>query len=235
MTRTELLAVLEHLEPAIAALESRVVPSSFDPDDPEMRAVPLPLKWRWVSCEALFAAWQPRIVMSRLPIFLQVEPLLYAACQTVGAPIALNEPQNMPVGRSIIEQADVDTLVTTVEDASVFSAHLAGAGAQLPRRWLLIESVRKPKELPAVLKRRQIAVAREMHLFPGVPVLAQCLALSAQKKSLYHAPAGCDVRPGAPALVSVEGLPFEVRELELPISLHHEAPCACGREMFAAS
>src|SRR6185369_8776282 len=111
MTLAEFHTLLATMEPTIPAMNCRVVPSSFDPDDPALLAVPRPLEAAWPSVEAALRHFGSRAVMMRLPLFWQAEPLLHAACRAAGAPIFVNEPENMPLGAAALQNG-VDTVVT---------------------------------------------------------------------------------------------------------------------------
>src|SRR3989338_10070080 len=91
------LKQLKNIQGAIPSMRCNVVPSSFYPDDASMLAFPLPLSWQWSSCEKFLRERTSRSVMTRLPLFWQLEVLLHDACKAVGAPLFIRNPENMPV------------------------------------------------------------------------------------------------------------------------------------------
>lgn len=213
MTLADFYKILADIEPKIPDMACRVVPSSFNPDDPQLRAVPRPLEASWPSAEAILKAFGVRAVMMRLPLFWQTEPLLHAACRAAGAPIFTNDPENMPLGAAALSNG-VDTVVTTAADAAAFAGYLAEKHTPLPPFWIIVHQADAPRwEVPTML--RGVKVAQEVHLFPGVPVLVQCPALVG--KNRYHF---SDIH-------SQEPLPLS--ELELPFVLKDCGTCVCGK------
>lgn len=145
----------------------RFLPNSFDPDDPDMNGIPVPLDWRWNSVEHTFKTWGVRGVMMRLPLFWQLEVPLFHACQNAGAFLFANDIGNMPLGAVAMRIAEIDTVVTNLEDACTFVPYLLEHGAPLPRHWVIVrnqENAHHP--LPSAMAK--LSVYEEVHSSPGI-------------------------------------------------------------------
>ena len=229
-----LLAILETAEPRIPDNGCAVAPTSFDPDDPELRAFPRPLNWRWTSCELALRAFKSSGIMMRLPLFWQVEPALFAAGQAAGAPIFVNDQGNMPVGAAAIRTASMDTVVTDTEDAQRFSSYLLKRGAQFPAAWIVVHPISQTAwAIPAPLRRGAAHVAQEVHLFPGVPVLEQCEKLAARKEPVFHLSESYlfEVEGGATYLTSIGDDPLPLFRYALPVTIAQGERCSCGKKV----
>jgi hypothetical protein len=146
----------------------RIGPSSFDPSDPKLTALPLPSGWRWSTLEAALSRFESKFLLSRLPLFWQIESPLDDVCRSVGVTVFHNEVENMPVGAAAIRSAEIDTVLTTSEDAHGFVAYLFEKGVPIPRNWFIIHPG-IVHDLPAKLKERSFVVVEEMHDRPGSP------------------------------------------------------------------
>lgn len=209
----------------------RVVPTSFDPDDPDLRAFPRLLSWQWSSCEDALKRFAPRVVMMRLPLFWQVEPLLHAACRSVPAPIFVNDADNMPVGEAAIRLAYVDTVVTDTADAFKFSSFLSDKKTW-SKSWLIIHRPDSSWDIPPSLGDAQ--VAQEVHIFPGVPLLIQCADLANVRSSaLFHGSLEfkMDILTDRIAITGSNEDPVPLTNLEIPLRLKRNGVCACGEEI----
>ncbi|OGG56912.1 hypothetical protein A3D71_00295 [Candidatus Kaiserbacteria bacterium RIFCSPHIGHO2_02_FULL_55_20] len=229
-----LLTILEIAEPRIPDNACEVVPTSFNPDDPKLRAFPRPLNWRWTSCELALRAFKSSGIMMRLPLFWQVEPALFAAGQAAGAPIFVNDQGNMPVGAAAIRTASMDTVVTDTEDAQRFSSYLLKRGAQFPAAWIIVHPIlQKAWTIPAPLRSGTAHVAQEVHLFPGVPVLEQCEKLAARKEPVFHLSESYlfEVEGGATYLTSIGDDPLPLFRYALPVTIAQGERCSCGKKV----
>lgn len=233
MKKEDLLRILASVEARLPAMPCRLVPTSFDPDDPDLHAFPRSINWRWASCErALRALGAARGVMMRLPLFWQVEVPLHAACRAVGIPIFVNEPENMPVGGAAIQNADVDAVITDRADAQLFAAYLAERGIRGPRLWIVIHRADDASwDVPAVLHQENQRVAEEVHLFPGVPILEQCALLMNFGAPLFHLSGGYSMEEvdGSALLSGAEDDPLPLLRFELPWKLSRAGICSCGK------
>lgn len=219
MADTELRTRLDAIEPHIQEMDCFVVPSTFDPDDVELRAFPIPNSWKWSSCEEMLKAFKSRVVMMRLPLFWQLEPALYEACQAAHATIFINEPENMPMGAEAIRQGEVDTIVTTAADAAAFSAYLLEKKLHSSCNWIIVHRAEEAWNIPAILQIADTRVAQEVHLLPGAVALYQCPALAEAKTAAFHI---CEyTNPLVP--------------LEIPFELTSREKCSCGETVYGRS
>ncbi len=234
MTPSELRDRLSVFETKLKEVSCRVVPTSFDPNDPDLRAFPRPLSWKWSSCEDALKRFAPRVVMMRLPLFWQVEPLLHEACRAVPAPIFVNDADNMPVGEAAIRLAYVDTVVTDTSDSFAFSSFLSEKKT-LPKSWIIIHRPDSTWDIPTPLRdARETRVAQEVHVFPGVPILHQCAELSEKKEPAFHASAEfqIEVEKDRIYISGSTSDPFPLSRLEIPLALRETGLCPCGKKIF---
>lgn len=78
----------------------------------------------------------------------------------------------MPVGGAAIRSADIDTVLTTAEDARAFVTFLEEKSIPIPRNWFLIHPASSPNQsLPAALRETSFNIAEEVHEYPGCPKL----------------------------------------------------------------
>lgn len=237
-TRTShamLLKILESIEPKIPGVPRQLVPTSFDPADPELRAFPRPLGWHWTSAERMLRAFGSHGIMMRLPLFWQLEPALFAAGQAAGAPIFVNDQDNMPVGAAAIKTASMDTVITDTQDAFRFSSYLSETGAQFPTAWIIVHpALLDVWEVPAPLREAGARVAQEVHLFPGVPFLEQCEFLAANKDPAFHTSEVYTVETEGDGtyLTSAGDDPLPLFRYELRRTLTESGECACGKRVF---
>lgn len=146
----------------------RFSPSSFDPDDPGLTGIACPPGWQWESCEAALRDFGSKFLLSRLPLFWQIEAPLNDACRRAGVTVFHNEIDNMPVGAAAIRSAKIDTVLTTADDAHEFVAYLFEKGIPIPRNWFVIHEGLK-RDVPTKLRETSFTLAEEVHEYPGVP------------------------------------------------------------------
>jgi len=190
----------------------RFVPSSFDPADPDFRAIERGGYEVWHSLARLIASAKVRGVMTRLPPFWQAMSPLHAACRERGVPLFLNDIANMPVGGLALKLGVVDAVVAEASDAMRFAEHCADAGVPAPVLWLIVHPASAPEWQPLRSReKKEGLVAHEVHLFPGVPVLEQCEHLAAADEPRFHR--------------------VEPQEDEaLPFRLAQDGTCPCGKD-----
>ncbi len=230
------LELLKIIEGQIPGMNCRVMPSSFDPDDQNLLAYPYYLSPRWDSCEKALRAFGARGVMMRLPLFWQTESLLHHACRAVSAFIFINESTNMPVGALALREGEVNTIVTDINDALVFSSYLRDKKFPLNQAWIIVHQLTNDiVAIPEVLMKKEVYVAQEVHIFPGVPLLEQCSKLWEKKSPLFHLSdsyRGEETETGF-VVTSTEDVPFPFFRYELPRSIHEKEKCECGKTIFA--
>ncbi len=234
-TPEKFLELLKDIEDKIPEMNCRVMPSSFDPDDQNLLAYPYYLSPRWDSCEKALRAFGARGVMMRLPLFWQTESLLHSACRAAGAFIFINEPENMPVGALALREGEVNTIVTDINDVFVFSSYLRDNKFPLNQTWIIVHPLKnKIGTIPEVLMKKEVLVAQEVHLFPGVPILEQCSTLWKEKKLLFHL---LDLyviekKDNKSLLSNISDSPFSFFRYELPLHLNEAGRCGCGKDIF---
>ncbi len=173
-----LRAIIEAIPLDLSSLPCRIVPSSFNPDDPDLRALPIPLSWHWTSCERMLAHFQAELVMILLPLFWQLTAPLQAAIRSAGAAAYIGDPENMPVNEAAV-RAGFDTVVISASDAPRFAAYLTREQAPFPTSWLVIHLPDATTwDIPQPLLKSACNIAQEVHLFPGFPLLHQSPELS---------------------------------------------------------
>ena len=144
----------------------RYVPSSFDPNDADMRAITIAADWNWPTCAQALKKSGSVGVMMRLPLFWQLEVPLFHACKEAGAFLFVCEPQNMPFGAAALRDASIDTVVTDLNDALAFAQFLAARPQPLPPNWLIIRRADQQEALPVAFA--SVHVVEESHSSPGV-------------------------------------------------------------------
>ncbi len=238
MEESEFLELLATIQHRIPEMDSRVMPSSFNPDDPTLCAFPYHKIAGWSSCERLLRDSGAHGVMMRLPLFWQIEPSLFAACHAAGALIFINDADNMPLGAAAVHIAQIDTVVTDSDDAHKFSNYLLEKKSGMAKTWIMVHTPHKDiTPVPQALKATHVRVAQEIHVFPGVPVLEQCALLEKKKEALFHVSDSYEYEKtkDALALTSNDVMPLPFLRFELPLSLHEEGQCGCGKTIFVAT
>ncbi len=224
--RAQWLNTLQQLESEGSKEITRTLSSSFNPDNEELHAVPRPRTHAWPSiAEALRSAGCSG-VMTRLPLFWQVEAPLFEAARDAQAFIFVNEADNMPLGMASLQQAHVDAVIATAEDANrFFSFLLTSKATRLPHVWIAIH----PIESMQAVTPRPGTVFQELHILPGLPAFTQCShTASVPTRAHFHLAEQCALTEEG-LLVKSEEFPF-VYPSTLPVT--KDGACACGKELF---
>ncbi len=236
MPSSEFMLLLMAIQERISGMNVRAIPSSFNPDDPTLMAFPHTAKLGWNSCERAIRKSVSHGVLSRVPLFWQTEPNLFAACQKAGALVLINDIGNMPLGAAAIRDAEIDAIVTDSNDALTFSSYLAKSGVPLGRLWIIVHSPDSTVwELPGTLRDNPVKVAQEIHLFPGVTVLEQCSVLQNKKESHFHVSDGYESEHDGDVLIlsGCEDAPLPLLRYELPMPMQIRKVCTCGKTVFS--
>lgn len=172
-----------------------------------------------------------RGILMRLPLFWQLESPLYTACRATGAPLFVNDQGNMPVGDAALRLAELDTVVTGAADATMFSSYLSEHGTPLPMWFIIHPLPSEPWDIPPALKKNDVRVAQEVHLFPGVPLLEQCPSLADNKEPVFHASGSYAIEySDAKTLISsIKDDLASLKRYELPVQLKEDGTCPCGK------
>ena len=234
MTPAEIESQLRKNEQHLAHSKSRLIPASFNPSESDMSACPIPADLGWDSCKNHFKHFNIVGVMMRLPLFWQMETPLQSAAREAGAFIFVNDRANMPLGQTALDIANIGAIVTDYPDALTFSAYLNEHNKPGPALWVIIHSLENALlPLPGTIPGKSIA--REVHIFPGLPMLVQCPNLIDKKTSDFHiAPLFWhDAARGSHVLSTRAGLPFST--VTLPFTITETDICPCGMRVLKIS
>lgn len=238
MPASEFLELLGAIQGRIPGMDSRVMPSSFNPDDPALCAFPYHKTAGWNSCERVLRDSSTHGVMMRLPLFWQVEPNLFSACQAAGAFIFINDADNMPLGAAAVRDARIDAIMTDAPDAHAFAQYLLEKKSGMAKTWIIVHTPHKDiRPISQILKEPHVRVAQEVHVFPGVPVLEQCAFLEKTKEALFHVSGSYEYEKteNSLALTSNDAAPLPFFRYKLPLPLYEGGQCACGKAIFVAA
>ncbi|MCG3769290.1 MAG: hypothetical protein JW384_00412 [Nitrosomonadaceae bacterium] len=185
------------IQDTLKSVPCRIIPTSFEAEDVNLVGFPLHPLSRWDSCAQALSEFKSHGVMMRLPLFWQLEVLLWYACRTVPAPIFLNDPENMPVGAAALQLGGMDTVVTEQRDAGIFAEYVQKENEVVPKNWIIVHRADDTWSVPTSLS--DCKVAQEVHLFPGLPILSQCPALMTEISGTprFHIAQGNRFEPSA--------------------------------------
>jgi len=233
------LTLLEHAQDLIRTTDARVFSTSFDGSNADMPIYGRARNWQWASLHHFLRARRALGVLVRLPLFWQVEPLIFNACKDAGGFPFVNDVANMPVGRLAVTEANVNTILTTVQGAQGFSRHLVERNTPFPPNWFVVHQLSDtPIQLP-YLMRPGLIVHNEVHLFPGIPLFYQCAALAESRQLHFHVADGFIVDSSETQKeITVTGTPDDVLPLyhcKLPYQLADvpSSVCACKERIVS--
>ncbi|MSU74148.1 hypothetical protein EXS56_03335 [Candidatus Kaiserbacteria bacterium] len=233
-SRAQFHRILSGIGPTLAQGRYRLSPETFEGNGFDTLTLPRSPGWKWRTLENTLREISAARVMSMLPSFWQTEPPAFYASRAAEVPFFTVEADNLAVAARAIDLAGVDTVIATPEVARSFNDYLLENGDQPPRNWILIHSTSTTPlthdDLPP-----SATVASEVHLFPGVPLLFQCLSHIQTRSGLFHLSddfALSEVRGGLRVTVKdPESMP--VFALELPFELQEKGICTeCGRTIY---
>ncbi len=229
---TEYLALLASVEASIGNTPYRYVPSSFGGDEKTL-GIPRSLEWKWTTLERTLRLWQSRMVLNFMPPFWQVESSLQRACRAVGAPFFSVQPNNLPLASVAAIELQVDTAVVEAKEAEAAAAYFMQKKCPLPKHWLLVHAAQGVRIVPSSFSAQ--SVAHEVHLFPGICILTQCVLAEKGATLKFHlSPSYIQELSEEKTLITSAGddpLPF-IR-YELPFALIPQGNCPCGAEAFS--
>jgi len=214
----------------------RIFPTSFSPEGYEGGGFFRAGDWRWDTLEEHLKSSGALGVLVRLPLFWQVEPLIYYACKNAGSFLFLNDASNMPVGRVAIKNASFNTIVTTSDDALEFSKHIQEHNCNDFLNWIVVHPINDID-----INRMKISyantsyIAHEVHLFPGIPLFVQCSHLARGKSHHFHVASefSLDTLEGSISLTGNESDAVPLYKVSINVSATREKKkCPCGREVF---
>lgn len=205
----------------------RLLPTSFDPADTYLRGYPIANTWSWPSCERVLKEFSSIGVMMRLPLFWQLEVPLYNACKSAGAYLFVSDVGNMPLAIEALRTAGIDTVITDNKDADELSHFLREKIVAQPEHMILIYKGELPNA--ARLSIEGAHVSREVHLFPGTPILEQCATLRSEQPSFFHLIQHVSWDETHQTISMNETCLFPLMQYELPFQLARHGTCSCGR------
>lgn len=113
--------------------------------------------------------YKARGVVMHLPLFLQLEPGVFAACRAIGAPLFINSPSNLPLAAAALRSGGVDTVVSEVADAAALSSYLYEKKSVRPKLWFLVRRTDTAlQDVPAGLLGEGEAVVVDVHTPKGL-------------------------------------------------------------------
>ncbi len=241
MSQTDSLAlrlfpILDPLQHKIKDWHCHIVPSAFNPIDPNLRALPLASEWRWVSAQEHIKRFAPETVILQMPVFWQLEPFIYFAVRGAEAPICIIEPQNYPLDKAAVRFASANAIVAEAAEAAAITEYLHAGQIELPPYWIVVHAGDAVRwDTPPLLKNKKLEIAEEVHLAPGVPLLVQCDTIVAAQSGQYH---HSDLfiwndDHSAPAISTTGSLLFTLKDFALPFALEGKGACACGKTLLA--
>ncbi len=226
-TLTEIQAIQDTLK----SIRCRIIPTSFEADDSALSGFPLHPLSRWDSCAQALSELNPHGVMMRLPLFWQLEVLLWYASRSVRAPVFLNDPENMPVGAAALQLGGMDTVVTEQRDASTFADFVKKENGELPEKWIIVHRAQDRWDMPASLSGCKIA--QEVHLFPGLPILSQCAVLMGERSDIprFHITRGNRYEYDSKVFETASKDEIPSFRLNIPPITTSEV-CSCGDSVY---
>ena len=216
----------------LSSMKCRIVPTSFDPESPDLAGFPIPQAWHWDTCAQALSIFRPHGIMMRLPLFWQLEVTLWYASRSARAPIFLNDPENMPLAAAALRLGGIDTIVTERCDAEAFLDFLESEGQTDPYTWLIVHRANDAWDCPHRFD--PMRIAQEVHLFPGLPIFSQCAELIGEHS-----------HPARFHPLDEYRYDLDLMHIDLPARAHiprfrlpfppvvSAGICACGRPMFS--
>jgi len=167
-----------------------------------------------------------------LPLFWQMEPPVFVACRAAGVPLFTVQPDNIAVAAASIRYAESSAIIAEARSAEPLHEHLIMYQDPLPELWFVIHSAATDNwhDTPPRLSGR---VCQEVHLYPGLPVLWQCLHLSQTGAQRFHRSEEYTWDETGARISSLDGS-LPVRDSSLPFTLQSEGSCTCGRDIVSA-
>lgn len=229
-----LTSLLDNALPSIRTdIPLRWVPTSFNPEDAELRSFPIPRYAPWDTLAAFLTEHGSHGVVGRLPTFWQMGFALYRATRTAHVPLFTNEPQNTPLGAVAIRDAHLDTIVTEATDAHVFARYCESRSIPQPRLWYLLHRIDALADTSLEHFAPEAIVAHEVYLCPGIRLLEQCTALQKESPALFHLDNTYTWELTAhTSLISATDVPIPFTQFDIGIVLTEHGVCPCGKTRY---
>ena len=163
----------------------QLIPTSFDPDNPNLGALAVPYH-PWETSSYALADCVDEIAIIRVPPFWQMEMPIHDALRAHGIAPHFLHPENTPLGIIAVSQLTPKIVITEAATLPRFLTALAEKKIPIPARWILLHALDAPQwETPKALNGAAIT-AHEVHSLPGLPVLHQCAALARSQSDAFH-------------------------------------------------
>lgn len=216
----------------------RLFPHAFDTKLSSGGAFFRDRSWEWGSLEGHLSTLNACGVLMRLPLFWQVEPLVFQVCKKTDSYLFLNDVANMPVGKVAIQNANCNTVLTTANDAVAFSDYLNGHNFNIATSWIVVHKIDSfDKEAANVLYAGAEYSAHEIHIAPGIPLFVQCPFLARNSNLTFHIDDAFVFESFDGGEITITGteidaLPASNLKLNQMWNRSGEK-CACGREILS--
>ncbi|MEK9177233.1 MAG: hypothetical protein AAB923_02965, partial [Patescibacteria group bacterium] len=115
------------------------------------------------------AVHRAQAMIAALPLYLQMQPLLYNTCRSYGVPLSVVSHHNLPLAAHVAKEIGAEAVVVIDADAAAFEEELHRIGYHEVLLWHTIAPL---THTPSFLPRRGV-VYREQHVFPGVVIFYQ--------------------------------------------------------------
>jgi hypothetical protein len=234
-TRESFLQLLVIAQHNCHGIPGRLLPASFNAGPEAVAAFPRMVSWEWKSLHAALRQHKSVSVLSHLPLFWQVEPVLSAACKNADARLYIGDSENLPVSAASLPALSIDTVISETAEAAAFASYLSDKGKDAPPAWILIHRAGDEVwETPAIIKTASTGISRQVHLFPGVPILEQCTALAESASNGFHADDSYlwEFSDEATYISSVDTDIVPLYRFRLDDPLRVSGMCACGKEIL---
>lgn len=232
LSRENLSRLLMKAASRVEKSAGRLVPTSFDPADPSLTALPRSGVWRWRSLEDALTPYRGGGVMMRLPLFWQLEMPLFDACETSGTFVFVNDRGNMPIGAAALSSASMSVVVTDAKDANDFANFLMLGGHPFPKLWFVIQVSGQLESLSPAITGSESAVVQEVHAVPGVPILYQCAA-SGGHEHVFHPSEEFAWEEGSSTLITgITDDPLPLVRFDTGLTTEEKGLCECGKPLL---
>lgn len=214
----------------------RLAPASFDPHDSSLTAFPRPVTARWQGCEDALKLFDASVVMLSLPFFWQVESYVRAGCEAARAGLFMNDPDNPTIGAEAVRAIGVDVVIQEASRFESFLELLDEKSFRAPRGFFLVHRFDSPS-WRVTRKHPDIGIWREVHLFPGVPLLEQCVHACRAQSDEFHLSRGFEWSfSGDFAIISSrDESRVPLRNVEIPMRITRRDTCPCGHDLYTRS
>ena len=155
--------------PSLVTTDVRHLPNDFDPKNISA-TYPLSMTWRWTWLQRVLQTAPAPGVVVRLPLFFQLEPLVFHACRESKTFLFLNDKANMPVARAALSEEAFSTVLTTEDDVTGLITYLTQQGFSKPLHWITISPLAPLRKIDLGSHR----MMRSLHLVPGLPIFEEC-------------------------------------------------------------